>query len=288
MPGAKRKLKYSSSQELEFEVSQVTCIRGIWLKEHRPLPVEDVAGQGRFVHVSSKTTWLTEILVGKKSDNTTKDRIANLLMDIRDAAQSSCAQANTIARAPSKRAGLELSSESGSDEADESDGDVSAAVRSRRSRDRQGHVWKTCEVEMQGCTFRFAYFKRKHYIEASHENIESFLAAARSYTDTEVSKRKTERKNSLRNGDSPNGAKKQTVAWLNCRGTWVIYYTDADGASRQSATGLKPMTHDPDSKKPLSKKAYQAELHKKHVRAINMWNDLDASEAPRLDIPSCP
>ena len=287
MPGAKRKLKYSSSQELEFEVSQVTCIRGIWLKEPRPLPIEDVDGQGRFVYVSSKTPWLTEILVGKKSDNSTKDRIANLLLDIRDAAQSSCAQANPIARAPSKRASLELSSDSGSDEAD-SDCDVNAAVRSRRSRDRQGHIWKTREVELQGYAFRFAYFKRKHYIEASPENLESFLAAARSYTDTEVTKRKAERKNSLHKGNSPDDAKKQTVAWLNCRGTWVIYYTDEDGASKQSATGLKPMTHDPDSKKPLSKKAYQAELHKKHVRAINMWNDLDASEAPRLDIPNCP
>ena len=289
MSKPKRKLKYSSSQELEFELSKVTCIRGIWLKEYRPLPIEQVDGQGHFTCISNKTQWLTEILSGKKSDDKTKDRITSLLLDMRNAAQNSCAQNTPIKRAPSKRGELDLTSEEESNEEDDSS-DVArnASLTGGKLRERQGHVWKTSEVELQGQTFRFAYYKRKHYIEASSENLEYFLAAARSYTDSEVQKRKMHRKNSMKTGDSPEDSNKQCVSWLPARDTWKIYYTDADGMPKTSTTGLRPITHDPATRKPLDKQSYLAELHRTHVKAIRLWNDWDTSDAARLEIPAGP
>lgn len=241
----------------------------------------NVEGRGEFAVVTQKTSWIQEMISGRKSNVQTRDTITLLLKELRSKKcqeeEESAATAGRRRASSRNDAVAELALTDPEDDDDEE----SDAPANRSARVHFPNTFRIHTVNVNGHDICFAYFKRKYFISATQENLDSFVQAALAYDKPEVKKRKAERAQSRQDGDSPAGATKKAVRWVACRQSYVISYTDPDGTSRTFSRGLAPKVQHPDGSA-LSKAEYSAELRRAWKKARSTWNDMDKSELPRL------
>ena len=247
----------------------------------------EVEGRGEFTIVTQKTSWIQEMLSGRKSDVPSKDRLTSLLKELLKELKAKGAEADAQAaeverRRPARRpeAADELNLTEDEDDAE----DASDEEKQTNANDRRAafpNTFRVTTVTVNDYDITFAYFKRKYYVAATQANLDAFVQAANSYGKPEVAKRKAERSENRREGSSPTGSQKKAVRWCAARDRYIIYYTNSEGESKQYSQGLAPKVQN-ESGRALSKAEYAAELKRVWAKARRTWNELDKSDKPRL------
>lgn len=71
------------------------------------------------------------------------------------------------------------------------------------------------------------------------------------------------------------------------RETWEIFFVNKEGKPQQSSKGLNLRMTDAFGQK-VSVAEMESDMQDKKIRAIHMWNRMDQSSQPRLQLPSEP
>ena len=193
-----RKLKARNSCEREVQIECLPCIQGGWLKEPRVLPTTTFRSYGRFVPVTSKDTWLHEVLAGVKCSEAARDASVACLDDLKKALLSQAADASDLSavEVASLRDKLRHSGVSDDEEEEEVHDEDLEEPAARPQRPRRGsgktplQVRHVCVKEQ--CVVA-AKHSRQILLQYSPENIKAFVGLLLKYTKTDIDEKKKAR-----------------------------------------------------------------------------------------------
>ena len=287
-----RKLKSKSSSPHDVTLAKHWCVKGMYLKEPRLLPTRAIDSHGLFAVVTQKTSWVHEMLSGKKSDPAARSQITLLLQAMKDEKDvASRPPSSPEDRRPAKgnlqteELGLSDDEEIEDNETEEED-DQNHRKGKRPTtsfRQQMKSAFAVCEASVNGFRIKFAYSGRQYYLEATQDNLDSFLKGASSFKESEIADRKAKREANAEDSHSPDGASKAAVRWLPCKKRYIINYADEQGINRTLSSNLTPRTQNKVGTM-LMEEEYKMELKRVRQKAVNLWNEMDRSKRPRMRI----
>ncbi len=197
MEKGKRKLKSRNSSEKEFEVVSLPCVQGGWLKDPRVLPIEDMGANGRFVPVTAKDTWLTEVLVGLRGCAACREALTACLSELRYELTGQADDLPMTSVAQSIREKLAASGLS-EDDSEEDFGEISRGRSSARSSPKERSRSSSArlvvrEVTLRGIEIFATVHKFKILLQYSPENLQNFVALAKKYSQEDAEEKKNEK-----------------------------------------------------------------------------------------------
>ena len=272
----KRKLSKLNSHPRDVAVQQHLCISGGWMKKPIHLDVTDFAGT-EMVSVQSTSIWLPQILqgfcryqsLGSLLKSVSQDLQSQVLRCTGEAAEAQAAKAGGL------RADL------WEDEA--SQNDVSEDTPKKPSAHRKC-LREASVVSHRGHTLTCAWRRNTFYVAATSESMAALVEILRSYTKTEVTEKSPQKPNQKQKDPDQIEEAEGCVAWNFPGKTWVVRYLDADGKKHSRTKGLSvPDKGFDGATLPIAD--YKRIRREVQSRVVSLWNELDKSDRPRLEIP---
>ena len=206
MDNKRRKLKSRNSSEQDVEIVDLPCVQGGWLKEPRVLPLVDKGSKGKFVQVTSKDTWLHEVLAGEKSSSSCREALAACLSELRHACtglKSAASDLPEMSVAESIREKLAASGLSGEDSED-AESERSLRVQDSRSASSARPVKRdktrssdnklvVRNVHLKEHDVLATLCKNRILLLYSPENLQNFLSLAKLYSPEDAEEKKHEK-----------------------------------------------------------------------------------------------
>ena len=297
LKSAANKRKYRDQDSMhDVEVVEHLCVKGGRLQEFHALPVKRIDGQ-LFVRIGSKESWVCQVFAGRVVTNEMYSGVRFLKAHIRDLRlrQELAAQKEAVERASAGRAGLALH-EICLDSENEQDAAVSPAEQvaadsleaeqlptaSKRQRQRRaaGDVFA---IDLRGLSIKCVFVQQSLYIEANAPAVKAVMDQLRVLL-VPVQVRGARQ---LLSASVPRSSPTATTGKVCLlKGRYAVTYRDLSGARRQATQGLHIKTKDQYGNR-ITGEAYAAELERVRGLAIELWNELDRSDAPRIPQDSC-
>ena len=200
---APRKLKAQASSDKPVAVRNLPCVSGHWLKEPRVLPIVITENCGDAVPLTCTSSWLHEMLCGKKSDGNARETLTTMLSDVKTCLTAVAGNAGAANAGAAVANVLEQRDVLGLSEDEEEDEDSQPPRKLRR---KTCFVWR--EVVVKGCSIIVAFHRKQYYVQ--HENgganLGQFLDALFKYQAEEVRDRVEKKKRCVAASRFPAGS----------------------------------------------------------------------------------
>ena len=265
----KRKLTKHNSNPQDIVVQEYLCISGGWARKPLYLDVTDFQGTS-MVGIHSTSAWLPQVLQGFCRYQSLGALLKSASQDLQAEVFKTSADAEKaqLSRASELRAGL------WDDDEDEEAGAPSTPSGKKAVADRR-RLKEPSIVSLRGHSLTVAWRRQTIYVAATSESLASLVQILRTYTKDEVASKSPE-KPKEQNKDSDEADENQ-----GCVKTWVVRYVDSDGKKRTRTKGLSVPEKSFDGSV-LDIDEYKRIRNEVRSKAVNIWNDMDCSDRPRL------